>query len=157
MHQHYGDFNVVLGAHERSSGIIGHASSTMEFQNFISDKDLFDIEGVGNRFTWATRRNDSYMAARLDRALASQDFLNHWDSVELLILPILCSDHSPIHLKTTVNRPSAPRPFCFQDMWTMHEDFMSLVRDCWNLPCPAPSPTLRLIFKLKWLRGKFKV
>lgn len=26
-----GDFNVVLGAHERSSGIIGHASSTTDF------------------------------------------------------------------------------------------------------------------------------
>lgn len=67
-----GDFNVVLGAHERSSGTIGHASSITEFQNFISDKDLFNIEGVGNGFTWATCRNGEYMAARLDRALASQ-------------------------------------------------------------------------------------
>lgn len=66
-----GDFNVVLGAHERSSGIIGHAASTTEFQNFISDKDLFDIEGVGNNFTWATRRNGSYLVACLDRALAT--------------------------------------------------------------------------------------
>lgn len=66
-----GDFNVVLGALERSSGIISHASPTTDFQNFISDMDLFDIEGVGNRFTWATRKNDGYITACLDRALAS--------------------------------------------------------------------------------------
>lgn len=73
----------MLGVHERSSGVIGHASSTTEFQNFISDKELFDIEGVGNRFTWATHCNAGYIVAHLDRALASHDFLNLWDSVEL--------------------------------------------------------------------------
>lgn len=42
-----GDFNVVLGAHERSSGMITHGPSLEEFQNFITQNDLVDVEAVG--------------------------------------------------------------------------------------------------------------
>lgn len=92
-----GDFNVVLGAHECSSGHLAHATPSKDFRDFTTQRDLFDIKGVGNKYTWATRRNDNYLAARLDRALADQPFLDVWDNVELHILPMLCSDHHPIN------------------------------------------------------------
>lgn len=66
-----GDFNLVLGAHERSSGMITHGPPVEEFQNFITQNDIIDIEAVGNKYTWATRRNNNFMAARLDRVLVS--------------------------------------------------------------------------------------
>lgn len=51
-HLHYGDFNVVLRAHKQSSGILTHNLPSEDFQNFIEHKDLFDIEVVGNKYTW---------------------------------------------------------------------------------------------------------
>lgn len=38
------DFNIVLRAHEHSFGIPSHGLPSEEFQNFIEQKDLFDIE-----------------------------------------------------------------------------------------------------------------
>lgn len=57
------------------------------------------------------------MTARLDRALASHDFLNLWLNVELLVLTKNCSDHHPLKLTTTVQMVHAPRSFHFQDIW----------------------------------------
>lgn len=69
-----GDFNVVLGANERSSSMVTHGPPVEEFQNFITQNDLTDVEVVGIKYTWATRCNNSFMATRLDRALVNQNF-----------------------------------------------------------------------------------
>lgn len=49
-----GDFNVVLGAYERSSDFLAHAAPSDDFREFISQRDLFDIEGIKNKYTWVT-------------------------------------------------------------------------------------------------------
>lgn len=96
------------------------------------------------------------MDAHLDRALADQTFLNCWDNVELLILPMLCSDHHTIRLTVAKNEPNMPLPFRFQDMWTLHEGFFILVRECQRIPTPPLSPAERIIYQLKRLKAKFK-
>lgn len=125
-----GDFNVVLGAHECSSGILTHSLPSEDFQRFIEQKDLFDLVAVGNKFTWSTRRTNNFVAARIDRAITSQDFLGLWQDVELLVLPMHGSNHSPLRLRASVGNPNISRPFRFQDMWTQHEGFLFFVRDC---------------------------
>lgn len=124
-----GDFNVVLGAHERFPSILAHVTPSDNFRVFIAQRDLFEIEGAGNKFTWATWRNGSYMTAKLDRALANQQFLNTWDIVELLVLPMLSLDHNPIKLRVTSSVSNTPWPFRFQEMWTLHVEFHTFVRD----------------------------
>lgn len=109
-----GDFNVVLGAHERSTGVLTQSAPTEEFRDFISAKDLYDIDVVGSRFTWSTRRNGGFTAARLDRALASQGFLQLWVDVELLVLPMVYSDHHPLRLRTTWASPRLLGPSDFK-------------------------------------------
>ncbi|KAL8488047.1 hypothetical protein ACS0TY_024357 [Phlomoides rotata] len=72
-----GDFNVVLGSHERSRGATRQICPSEEFMEFIDDAHLLDIESSGFQFTWSTRRSSSgYIAAKLDRVLASQAFLD---------------------------------------------------------------------------------
>lgn len=127
-----GDFSVVHGSHERSSGRLVYTTPSEDFKDFISQKEFFDIDSVGNKFTWATRRNNGYIVARLDRVLASQGFLNLWDEADLLILPSLCSDLNPLCLRTTNVVPHPSRPFRFQDMWTMHDSFLPVVKIAGN-------------------------
>lgn len=57
-----GDFNVVLGAHYRSSWVLSHALPTEEFREFISSRDLFDIEIVVNKYTWSRRLASTFIA-----------------------------------------------------------------------------------------------
>lgn len=78
-------------------------------------------------FTWSTHRHNVLVAARLDRALASQGFLNLWVEVELLVLPMICSDHRSIRLRTSRGEPYAPRPFRFWNMWRKHAAFLPFV------------------------------
>lgn len=151
-----GDFNIVLGAHERSSGMLTHGLPVEEFQHFITQNDLIDVEAVGNKYTWATRHRNTFMAARLDRALVTQNFLGNWDEVELVILPMLCSDHNPIRLRAANHVHSGPNPFRFQDMWTHHPDFIAFVRNNWNTPIHTANPATRVQAKLKWLKQHLK-
>lgn len=81
-----GDFNIVLGAHKRSSVTLYHRLPSNELRDFIADIDLMDIEAKGKLFTWSAPRSSGYLVARLDRALATHEFLNMWNEVELLVL-----------------------------------------------------------------------
>ncbi|KAL8480368.1 hypothetical protein ACS0TY_026537 [Phlomoides rotata] len=77
-----GDFNVVLGVHERSQGAGNPTRPSLEFQAFIDEAQLHDVEVVGLHFTWTTRRsNHGYMATGLDRVLVNNKFLDLWHNV----------------------------------------------------------------------------
>lgn len=92
-----GDFNVVLGAHERLSGTTP-TCPTSDFQDFLSSAECLDIDSAGSRFTWVSRRPHLIMA-KLDRVVANSRFLDLWSSVSLIVLPRLCSDQKA-RLKT---------------------------------------------------------
>lgn len=67
-----GDFNAVLGVHERSISNPPNTISCQKFADFISSVNLSDIPTFGNFFTWSNRRFASgYIEAWLDRSLAN--------------------------------------------------------------------------------------
>ncbi|KAL8459386.1 hypothetical protein ACS0TY_036760 [Phlomoides rotata] len=81
-----GDFNAVLGAHERHSSHAPNGVSCADFRRFIERKLLFEVEAVGAAFTWASRRSSiGLIASKLDRVLAHEGFINHWNSVSATI------------------------------------------------------------------------
>ncbi|KAL8488100.1 hypothetical protein ACS0TY_024401 [Phlomoides rotata] len=95
-----GDFNVVLGAHERSRGAKNPARPSQEFMAFLDEAQLHDMDTSGPQFTWVTRRsNHGYMATHLDRVLVNDGFLDLWHSASATVLPHISSDHHPILLK----------------------------------------------------------
>lgn len=49
-----------------------------------------------------------------------------------------------------------PHPFRFQDIWSHHSDFLNFIRACWTVPTSAANPALRLVAKLKSLKGHLK-
>ncbi|KAL8514554.1 hypothetical protein ACS0TY_013592 [Phlomoides rotata] len=119
-----GDFNVVLGAHERSRGAQNPAHPSKEFRAFLDEVQLHDMETSGPQFTWVTRRsNHGYMAARIDRVLVNDGFLDLWHSVSATVLPCISSDHHPILLKLQETAGHYIHPFRFQNMWSTHPTF----------------------------------
>ena len=69
-----GDFNVILGAHEKTGGRLPDPRSCDDFATMISDCNLFDIPSSGAQFTWARKSGTRYVECRLDRALCN----SHW-------------------------------------------------------------------------------
>lgn len=134
--------------------MLTHGLPTVDFQNFITTRDLFDIEAIAI---------DSLSLLIVLRVLLLRTLimlllvrLYLWEEVELLILPMVSSDHHPICLHTSLEELFAPSPFLFQDMWTHHEAFLPFVRDYWAALVPFGNRAITLITKLKRLKALFR-
>ena len=150
-----GDFNAVIGAHERSNGTPPVRLETMDFRSFINDGEFLSIPSSGCFFTWSNRRFSSgYLETRIDRALSSQSFLDLWDSVMVRVGLRTCSDHSPLFVSCVHEQVlSRPRPFRFQAMWLSHSSFEELIKLSWKTPITAMGSFSLVIRKLKRLKS----
>ncbi|KAL8492490.1 hypothetical protein ACS0TY_023895 [Phlomoides rotata] len=152
-----GDFNVVLGAHERSRVAHNPSRPSQEFRTFLDNAHLHDIDTAGPQFTWVTRRsNHGYMAARLNRVLVNDEFLDLWHTTSETMLPRVSSDHHPIFLRLLTTSEHTIRPFHFQNMWTTHSSFFPMVSASWSLQITARNPIHRVTQKLKRLKLTLK-
>lgn len=76
----FGDFNAVLGAHEKKGG-----------------KYVLHVDTKGAQFTWARRKGiRGNVELRLDRCLANLKWIDAWDQFGCSTLPRLCSNHNPL-------------------------------------------------------------
>ncbi|KAL8488067.1 hypothetical protein ACS0TY_024375 [Phlomoides rotata] len=151
------DFNVVLGAHERSRGVGNPTRPSQEFRTFLDEARLHDMDTAGPQFTWVTRHsNMGYMAPRLDRVLVNDDFMDLWQTTSATVLPRISSDHHPMLLRLLVTANHVIRPFRFQHMWSTHSSFLPLVVASWSLPITTNNPIHRVTQKLKRLKVTLK-
>ena len=83
-----------------------------DIQNWKHDLHLVDIPFYGPRYTWTNNLLDSALIMeRLDRAYASQDWLDEFPSTTIQNFPILNSDHAPIWLQTSPMLKKLNRPY----------------------------------------------
>lgn len=108
-----GDFNCVLGAHEKRGGGPPNASYCNEFRLMYDSCNLIDIPTKGLSFTWCSRRTE----VRLDRALGNLDWFASWTAMDCCTLTKATSDHCPILLSCSRLNSVARLPFLFQSMW----------------------------------------
>ncbi|KAL8542656.1 hypothetical protein ACS0TY_003514 [Phlomoides rotata] len=124
---------------------------------FLDEPHLHDMDTSGPQFTWVTRRsNHAYMAARLDRVLVNDEFLDIWQSTLATVLPRISSDQHPILLQLHETSGHVVRPFRFQHMWTSHPSFTHTVLASWAQHTTASNPIQLVTQKLKWLKATLK-
>lgn len=69
-----GDFNAVLYADERSSGLLGQGNKDRAFCSLVDEMGLVDLGFSGPLFTWSRGiSSDHFVGARLDRGLCNMD------------------------------------------------------------------------------------
>lgn len=90
-----GDFNAILGAHERRGGLAPQRIACDDFRSFIADLSLVEVPMSGLHFSWSSRRSLGLVESKLDRALVSEGFMGLWSHVAARLLPRCCSDHAP--------------------------------------------------------------
>ena len=139
-----GDFNAVLGAHEKMGGNLPNTRSCEDFALMIEDCNLEVLNTTGSQFTWARKSGSRYVACRLDRALCSNSWIDYWCSVNCSTLPRCNSDHNPIMVVCEDFTHRGPVPFRFKKMWCLNENFKNMVSDCWN-SCSTYGGKLRAV------------
>ena len=140
-----GDFNLVRGEGERSSGRADRRMVS-KFRHTINRLGLHDMPLVGRKFTWCNDQQRSVMA-RLDRVL----FNNEWEEVypisDLMALSSNISDHRPLLLSCAAACPRAHR-FRFENFWCKLPGFLDTVKRAWDVEVASTDPMKILSVKL---------
>ncbi|KAL2336043.1 hypothetical protein Fmac_010489 [Flemingia macrophylla] len=143
-----GDFNVVLGAHEKMGGLPPRATACSDFVNWISHLGLIDVLTKGSPFTWSNgSAGAGLVKQRLDRLLCNRDSLVAWDAISCSTLPKLCSDHHPLLASVSKSHQLCKSHFKFHLMWSLHQDCREVVSRAWHsaeTPCAMRNLLLKL-------------
>ncbi|XP_058741766.1 uncharacterized protein LOC131614157 [Vicia villosa] len=129
-----GDFNDLL-SQEDKRGIHLHLNWLCNgFRNAVEECNLTDISIEGYQFTWTKSRGTPHMIEeRLDRAMATTQWLELFPNVRLLNLPASHSDHNPIILYTDPTERHCYRySFKFENKWLLEEDIREVVEAGWG-------------------------
>lgn len=113
-----GDFNAIMGTHEKLGRIPPSAQSCEDFSLMIQDCNLITLNAIGSAYTWARKIGPRFTACRLDRALCNEYWFDLWASTSCYTLPRINSDHNPIYVVNEDTCSSGPSPFRFKNMWT---------------------------------------
>ncbi|KAL3722147.1 hypothetical protein ACJRO7_034500 [Eucalyptus globulus] len=128
-----GDFNEILYQWEKIGGRAAEYYRCKAFQDFTNACALMDLESKGCAYTWANNRGgDELIRKRLDRALCSMDWRVSFPSAEVIALPAIGSDHSPILLNLFPQQVKRKKEFKFEAFWVAEEDYEQIVLESWN-------------------------
>ncbi|XP_045831129.1 uncharacterized protein LOC123922456 [Trifolium pratense] len=151
-----GDFNAVLGAHEKYGRCLPNKTSCDEFSNWTNSNHLIHLDTLGNQFTWANaRRGPAYAALRLDRVICNSIWIDTWNSVSCCTLPKVQSDHHSLLFNFDSDVQTFPSSFKFQSMWMSHDDCKRVISEHWKKDVVG-CPMFILQAKLKSLKPILK-
>ena len=128
-----GNFNEVLCGENKFGGNQVNLNRALEFKGCLDERNMLDLGFMGPKFTWTNRRSISNLILeRIDRCFANSDWRLLYPKVIVTHLPRTFSDHCPVLIelcRATVNHVN--KPFHFQMMWLLHQDFPRVVQQAW--------------------------
>ncbi|KAL0001687.1 hypothetical protein SO802_015468 [Lithocarpus litseifolius] len=131
-----GDFNELVGLSEKEGGVSRPASQMERFKEVIDVCGLKDLGFIDPRFTWLYQKFDgSQIRERLDRALATCDWMGKFPAAKHYHLSSLVSNHCPLalHFVRRQKRRIYHRPFKFESMWLKSEKCEEVVQKAWDV------------------------
>ncbi|XP_062014240.1 uncharacterized protein LOC133730715 [Rosa rugosa] len=152
-----GDFNAILGAHEKTGGRLPTRVSCDDFQHMVDVCHLTQIDLKGSPFTWTNGRGvSSHIEMLLGRCFCSIPWLDYWPMTSCSTLVRHSSDHNPLLISFTKYIAQGPIPFRFQKLWLGHSDFLKIVQVAWQSFVVCGCPMFILQRKLKLLKPILK-
>lgn len=130
-----GDFNEITCVEEKEGGSCRPRQRMGNFVDTINWCRLKEVGFVGPRFTWLYQREDGIqIRERLDRALATLEWLSLFPSAKLFHLTSSASDHSPLSLHFERRHPKRKmgRVFRFESMWLKDSRCEEVVHEAWD-------------------------
>ena len=152
----FGDFNEILCSGEKQGGLPKPLQPMQEFRSALLHCRLVDLGFQGYQFTWNNGRPaEAFVQERLDRAFATDTWMNIFPNAKVTHLQASYSDHLPILITTTnPNQTGCQKklPKRFEEKWVSHPDCEAVVHEAWNMEVPHRSSVFRLFEKIKRCR-----
>ncbi|XP_074355853.1 uncharacterized protein LOC141695513 [Apium graveolens] len=128
-----GDMNNVCSQIDKKGGRPYPDSLIQGFLQVLDDCSLIDMELQGYQYTWERGAGTAdWIEVRLDRALATSEFMYMFKDVILSNLEVSTSDHCPLLLEFyKVHQISHPKRFRFENAWLREPMCKQLVKDVW--------------------------
>jgi len=160
-----GDFNEIMGMSEKEGGSTRPRQQMESFVDTINWCGLRDIGFIGPKFTWLYKSRDGLqIRERLDRALATVEWVNLFPMARLYHLTSAASDHSPLalHFVQRIRERRRKRLFRFESMWLKDPKCEEVVLEAWEegLAVSSGFPLTSYLERCKlrleaWNKGEF--
>ncbi|GJY64799.1 RNA-directed DNA polymerase, eukaryota [Tanacetum coccineum] len=149
-----GDFNEVRCKEDRL-GSVFNVQGANEFNGFVSNSELIEIQLEGFTFTW-THPSFKKMS-KLDRFFVNDGMLSSFPHLSAVCLDRHLSDHRPILLRE-VFTDYGPTPFRFYHAWFRFEGFDQMVFTTWNnIALDDRNVMIRFKKKLQLLKKEIRI
>ena len=105
-----------------------------EFRETIHQCKLKDLGCCGPDFTWCNmQKGESRMFLRLDRALATLEWIDHYKDIKVHNLVESTSNHCALLIfDATIQKHPNRRRFQFEAMWTKREECKDIIQEEWD-------------------------
>ena len=154
-----GDFNELLQGEEKWGRVARPESQMKEFRKVVNECGFVDLGFVGSPFTWWNKQHGAArVLERLDRCLATAEWLLKFLNNRVTHLHVVFSDHRPLWVELSLSgnavRPRRKR-FRFEEMWTFHQGCEDTIRKAWETR-HSGTPMFQVVEKIKASREELK-
>ncbi|XP_040960419.1 uncharacterized protein [Gossypium hirsutum] len=91
---------------------------------------IIDEEDEGHK--WRGNLPENNIQERLDRGVATAEWLHLFPDFQLQHLPHTFSDHYPLLVNTKECRERTQKSFKFEAWWVLEDSFLNTVKDIWE-------------------------
>ena len=106
-----------------------------DFREAIHQCRFMDLGYCGPEFTWYNmQEGESRMYLRLDRALATPDWVDHYKDIKVHYIVDSTSDHRVLLISdnTVAHKHPIRHQFQFEAMWAKREECKNIIQEVWG-------------------------
>ena len=111
-----GDFNELVRLEEKQGRHSRSERQMQLFRDVLDDCGFVDLGFNGPKFTWTNNRLGDMTWERLDRAVATPEWLLRFPSARVYHLDVRWSDHKPLWVSTNPMKRQIRKPFRFEEV-----------------------------------------
>ncbi|KAA3475478.1 reverse transcriptase [Gossypium australe] len=132
-----GDFNNIASSFEKRGGLLRSERQMLDFRTALEECNLIDLGFIGSWFMWERGRvRATNIRERLDRGVATLNWMEPFPSYQIEHLNHSFSDHCPLLLDTMGGRRIDLQykeiKFRFEAKWCLKSSFEGLIRRWWE-------------------------